>query len=126
MFTYCHIYGLLGLPIVLLLIGLCVHFTHHVHIELWVHSAYLLNILHNIIILSLVNLESLLRYEVLFKLDTPITKQFISPHRFKGITLMRLWRRLVLFRIQEPRTEPFAFGRDSIQRDNQMKQPGRG
>ena len=64
-FTYCHIYGLLGLPIRIFsywvmctfayhILGLCVHFTYHV------------NIFHNnIIIFIFSQLESLLRYEVL-------------------------------------------------------------
>ena len=63
----------LGLPIILFIIGLCVHFTHHVHH--WVMCTF--HVPHKI--LSLVNLESLLRYEVLFKLDTPIINQFIRP-----------------------------------------------
>ena len=54
-FTYCHIYGLLGLPIRIFsywvmctfayhILGLCVHFTYHI-IWLCVHSTFHVNIL---------------------------------------------------------------------------------
>ena len=40
LFAYMHIYGLLGLPIVLFIIGLCVHIKYHVPIGLCAHITY--------------------------------------------------------------------------------------